>query len=267
MARDDYDRRYNRRSDYGNDYDYMNWGYLPDDNRNFYDRNWDYNRPYYRNTNWDNRYNRPYNRTWDYDYYDEDYDEDLYAPDWTYTETWWLVPGPYSGVGPMGYTRTDDRIEDDINYRLASNGRLDASNIMVDVDDGVVTLTGSVRSRRDKRLAEDIADSVYGVMDVHNNLRVQHQGKHQQGPQSKMIPCGSIYTGMEVVGSQGKHVGSVKEIRDNDFLVDRSMSRDIFIPFSACQSVDDQIHLNVKADDVGKHGWEEPQVMRTSGQS
>jgi hypothetical protein len=46
-------------------------------------------------------------------------------------------------------------------------------HIEVQVDNGEVTLTGTVDDRRTKRLTEDIAESVYGVKDVHNRLRVQ----------------------------------------------------------------------------------------------
>ncbi len=43
--------------------------------------------------------------------------------------------------------------------------------------------------------------------------------------------------GMEVVGSNGGRVGTVKEIRDEDFLVDRERRTDLYIPFSAVQNV------------------------------
>jgi hypothetical protein len=90
---------------------------------------------------------------------------------YTYTE-FWLTPGPFSGVGPIGYQRSDDRIFEDVCYRMAVNGQLDPSEIDVNVEDGEVTLEGKVQDRHSKRLAEDIADSVSGVSDVHNRLRV-----------------------------------------------------------------------------------------------
>jgi osmotically-inducible protein OsmY len=36
-------------------------------------------------------------------------------------------------------------------------------------------LPGTVDDRRAKRLAEDLAESVSGVKDVHNRLRVRHE--------------------------------------------------------------------------------------------
>jgi len=49
---------------------------------------------------------------------------------------------------------------------------IDASEIEVQVEDSEVTLTGSVNNRRAKHLAEDLVDSISGVSDVNNQLRV-----------------------------------------------------------------------------------------------
>lgn len=45
-------------------------------------------------------------------------------------------------------------------------------NDEVQVTDGVVTLNGTVASRYEKRMAELIADSVAGVTDVENRLKI-----------------------------------------------------------------------------------------------
>lgn len=82
--------------------------------------------------------------------------------------------GRYSGVGPKNYQRSDERIREDVNDRLTL-ADLDATEIEVEASQGIVTLRGSVENRGDKRHAEDIADSVPGVKDVHNELKiVQH---------------------------------------------------------------------------------------------
>jgi BON domain len=80
--------------------------------------------------------------------------------------------GHHRGRGPKGYTRSDERIQEDINDRLTDDAYIDASEIEVSVRQGEVTLTGTVDSRMAKRRAEDIADSVSGVKHVQNNLRV-----------------------------------------------------------------------------------------------
>lgn len=80
--------------------------------------------------------------------------------------------GQHRGRGPRGYRRSDDRIKEDVNDRLSDHDYLDASDVEVSVDNSEVTLSGTVNSRYDKRLAEDIAESVSGVTHVQNNLRV-----------------------------------------------------------------------------------------------
>ena len=82
-------------------------------------------------------------------------------------------PGPYTGKGPRNYKRSDSRIEEDINDRLTEHPMLDATDIEVSVENGDVTLRGYVESRQAKRLAEETADWVPGVMDVHNDLQVR----------------------------------------------------------------------------------------------
>ncbi len=78
----------------------------------------------------------------------------------------------HRGRGPTDYTRSDERIREDVNDRLTQDWRVDATNIRVLAKDGEVTLDGTVGSRHAKRRAEDLADEVSGVKHVQNNLRV-----------------------------------------------------------------------------------------------
>ena len=80
------------------------------------------------------------------------------------------------GRGPKGYRRSDERIREDVNDRLGDDYYIDASDIEVKVENSEVTLTGTVTSRTDKRRAEDIAESVSGVTNVENRLRVRQSG-------------------------------------------------------------------------------------------
>jgi hypothetical protein len=89
---------------------------------------------------------------------------------WSYTEVW-MIPGPHVGRGPNGYSRSDDRIREDICDRLTQHGLIDASQVDVAVTSGEVTLRGYVPDRESKRRAEDVAESVFGVTDVRNELR------------------------------------------------------------------------------------------------
>lgn len=80
--------------------------------------------------------------------------------------------GQFSGRGPKGYRRSDDRIKEDINERLTQDPDIDAWEIEVQVSGGEVILTGTVDDRNAKHIAEDIAESVSGVRDVQNQIKV-----------------------------------------------------------------------------------------------
>lgn len=79
-------------------------------------------------------------------------------------------------VGPKGYQRSDERIREEICERLAHAPNVDVQDVEVDVEVGVVRLSGNVRDRRQKYCIEDIADDVFGVREVHNGIRLGAAG-------------------------------------------------------------------------------------------
>ena len=96
----------------------------------------------------------------------------------------------YRGKGPKNYRRSDERIKEDVNDRL-SEGYFDASDIEVSVQNAEVTLTGTVNNRSDKRRAEDIAESVSGVTNVENRLRVKQSSSYDYSSSSTETRYGS----------------------------------------------------------------------------
>jgi hypothetical protein len=80
--------------------------------------------------------------------------------------------GRYRGVGPRSFKRDDARLCELVCERLADHDDIDASEIDVSVENGIVRLSGTVPDRRTKRLAEHVADSVGGIKDVDNQLRL-----------------------------------------------------------------------------------------------
>lgn len=100
--------------------------------------------------------------------------------EWSSTEGW-RVPGPFVGRGPRGYQRSDDRIREEINDRLTAHGLIDATDIECRAANGEVTLTGFVDSRAAKRAAEDVAEDVHGVRQVHNQLRIRSSSPDHDG--------------------------------------------------------------------------------------
>ncbi|MFC3288266.1 BON domain-containing protein, partial [Paracoccus aerius] len=109
----------------------------------------------------------------------------------------------HSGRGPRNYSRSDDRIREDVSDRLSDDRHIDASDVEVSVSGGEVTLDGTVDSRAAKRHAEDLAESCSGVKHVQNNLRVKDR-QMSSGSSGSMSGSGS--TGMS--GSSGSGMGS-----------------------------------------------------------
>jgi len=84
-------------------------------------------------------------------------------------------PRPADDTSMLG--EEDARIWNEVSACLTEDWYVDGTEITVSVDDGEVTLDGVVENRAEKRLAEDCADSVPGVVDVHNRLRIRQPGK------------------------------------------------------------------------------------------
>ncbi|HYK43017.1 MAG TPA: BON domain-containing protein [Thermoanaerobaculia bacterium] len=81
-------------------------------------------------------------------------------------------PVSYAGRGPRGGGRSDQRIREDVSDRLMEDEWIDASDIEVLVERGVVTLQGTAPDRETKRRAERVVESCRGVREVDNRIRV-----------------------------------------------------------------------------------------------
>jgi osmotically-inducible protein OsmY len=93
--------------------------------------------------------------------------------------------GPHAGRGPRGYQRADERIREDVCERFARHGYLDPTDIEIHVQSGEVTLQGTVTDRWAKRTAEDIAEGVWGVKEVHNQLRISQSASAPEGHENR----------------------------------------------------------------------------------
>lgn len=81
--------------------------------------------------------------------------------------------GEHYGRGPAGYKRSDARIDEEINDHLTEHSYIDATEIVVTVKDGEVTLEGSVPDKDQKYYAEEVAEKVPGVSGVNNLLKIK----------------------------------------------------------------------------------------------
>ena len=65
-----------------------------------------------------------------------------------------------------------------------------------------------------------------------------------------------VSVGMEVLGAKTERVGQVKEVRASDFLVERRLQRDVYVPFAAIREVTgNQVVLTVTSDHVDAIKW------------
>jgi hypothetical protein len=184
---------------------------------------------------------------WDADRYGSPY-----APGPRYFEE---ESGPYTGVGPRGYRRSDNRILEEVSDRLMQHGGINASEFSVSVQDGEVILEGNVDSLWTKRAAEDTAFSVLGVEDVHNHLSVSWSGRSRSEYYNFRTGRESFETGMTVVGRDGNVVGTIAEVRSYDFKVRRESDPDIYVPFGACLEIDGSVVLDIPAKAVNAQQW------------
>ena len=177
----DYDRDYGN-IDRGNNYSGSDYGRRSDYNgQDYYDRN---DR---QNQNWGSSRS--------------DYGEYAYGGD---LNDQGMDRQSHRGKGPKNYTRSDDRIKEDVNDRLSDSHYIDASNIEVSVSDGEVTLSGTVGSRYDKRRAEDLADNVSGVNHTQNNLRVSQSGSGGSSTSSGMNASAASSTASSEKSGSGR---------------------------------------------------------------
>lgn len=91
--------------------------------------------------------------------------------------------GPHYGKGPKGYKRNDERTREEVCDAIAFQGHIDASDVEVKLESGIVTLSGTVARRDEKRALEHMVERCRGVHEVHNELRLR-----REQPQSASRP-------------------------------------------------------------------------------
>lgn len=72
--------------------------------------------------------------------------------------------------------KSDSQIQQDVLRELKWDPRVEETEVGVEVENGVVTLTGNVSSWAKKFAAQEAAHRVYGVLDVANDIAVKAPG-------------------------------------------------------------------------------------------
>ena len=83
-----------------------------------------------------------------------------------------IGPGHF-GKGPKNWKRSDELIREDVCEALYESYDVDATDIEVKVEEGLVTLSGSVNSRFAKKEAELCIEYLRGVVDIKNELKIK----------------------------------------------------------------------------------------------
>lgn len=79
-----------------------------------------------------------------------------------------LLPVTAAPKGPL----TDDHVYDQVRIQIANDREIGGNPIEVKVTNGVVELSGKVRSDKQKAKAEKVAKKVKGVKSVVNKITV-----------------------------------------------------------------------------------------------
>jgi osmotically-inducible protein OsmY len=72
--------------------------------------------------------------------------------------------------------KSDAQLKQDVLHELHWDTRVDEAEVGVEVNDGIVTLTGAVTSWAKRMAAEDAAHRVSGVLDVADEIKVKVPG-------------------------------------------------------------------------------------------
>lgn len=119
---------------------------------------------------------------------------------------------------PKGYTRSDERIREDVCERLSHSG-LDVGDVSVEVSQANVRLEGTVKDRYVKHAIEDCADDCMGVQDIDNRIRVQKESSLGGGQSAS--EWGQIPTGQQAADQEAE-AGAVNKAGTADTAINKS---------------------------------------------
>jgi osmotically-inducible protein OsmY len=74
-------------------------------------------------------------------------------------------------------TKSDAQVQQEVIHELKYDTRVEETDVGVEVDDGIVTLTGTVSNHAKRVAAEEAAHRVHGVLDVANDIEVRVPGR------------------------------------------------------------------------------------------
>ncbi|ABS25919.1 BON domain-containing protein [Anaeromyxobacter sp. Fw109-5] len=85
--------------------------------------------------------------------------------------------------GPKGWRRSDERILDELCERIVRSG-VDASDVEVAVERGVLRLRGIVPHPDDRRLLVELASAVLGVEEIEDEVTTARDAALEPDPET-----------------------------------------------------------------------------------
>lgn len=83
--------------------------------------------------------------------------------------------------------KSDAALQQDVIRELKWDPRIDETRIGVEVEGGIVTLTGSIESYAERLAAQEAAHRVHGVSDVVNDINVKYSGPRTDADIAKAV--------------------------------------------------------------------------------
>jgi hypothetical protein len=124
---------------------------------------------------------------------------------------------------------TDDRIREAVRERLARLQVLDVDSLSITVNDGEVTLQGTLVEFWRRQLAEDVVRAIPGVRAVHNQLQIVPDRVRRE-----------IVASMDVVNDLLQSLGSVAEVYGDSMIMNCASGPRVYVPFDSILGVADE---------------------------
>ena len=64
--------------------------------------------------------------------------------------------------------------------------------------------------------------------------------------------------GMAVYDRDGDKIGEVKEVRSTDFLLNRTLAQDVYVPYFVCKYTERKLVVDLPGSEVNNQGWANP---------
>ncbi len=151
----------------------------------------------------------------------------------------------------------DDNIEKSFKDSYVNRSQLRDSDVSVDAENGVVTLSGSVHNADQKRLAEDTVRGISGVTTVRNELKVKSEPKESSDEWIALKVRSALlyHRNVSLMDTDVRVMdGNVVLTGTAESAAEKSLAGEYAADIQGVKNVDNQIKV-VTAADKDRAGW------------